>query len=117
MVVKMNDWMALPFSSTTFYNYGYQNLDRLKQDSRYFRPKNGITKYRKGLISGVMTNGDNSANVTYWDVNTDPYNAGTMIQRVVNTGAPFHFYFGLLKGKSSLDKFASKWIEADINLD
>jgi hypothetical protein len=26
-------------------------------------------------------------------------------------GAPFHFYFGLKKGKSAFDRFTTKWLD------
>ena len=33
--------------------------------------------------------------------------------RVINTGAPFHFYFGLKKGKTAFDRFVVKWVDTN----
>jgi len=33
--------------------------------------------------------------------------------RVINTGAPFHFYFGLKKGRTAFDRFVIKWVDTN----
>jgi hypothetical protein len=35
----------------------------------------------------------------------------------MTVGAPFHFYFGLKKGKTAWDRFAQKWINFDVIID
>ena len=50
-----------------------------------------------------MQNNSISALITYWETNSsDPDR--------ITVGAPFHFYFGLKRGKSSFDRFRAKWI-------
>jgi len=107
---ESNDW-----DYTNIYKSKYQSLDRLEKVSRYFRTDNqGQNDFFKGYIYAV-TNGNSlsdnppsqnnsiSALVKYWDKNSpDPDQ--------VTVGAPFHFYFGLKRGKSSFDRFRAKWI-------
>ena len=97
-----------------FFSRKYQDLDRLNPDSRYFRTNGSVqTQYNKGYIYAV--NGDDptlnlSANISNWDLNnTQPY--------WITVGAPYYFYFGLYKGKSSFDKFRRKWINSEIIVD
>jgi hypothetical protein len=116
---QLNDWSTEPFSGTTFFSYGYQNLDRLLRSSRYFRTKGSvITKYYRGNIYSVdsSTPPVQSADTLYWDKNT-PGDGVPHAERVVNTGAPFYFYFGLNQGKSAFDRFTRKWIDTDILTD
>jgi len=109
---QLNDWSTEPFSGLTFFNHPYQKLDRLNRNSRYFRTKGSmVTKYYKSLIYSVDSNGVVNANTNNWDVNAAPGNI--QFERVVNTGAPYFYYFGLLHGKSAFDRFTRKWIEPD----
>jgi hypothetical protein len=91
----------------TIYTSKYQSLDRLNANSRYFR-NDGISVIDdKGYIYAVTSSGDLSAGVSNWTKNSpDP--------QVVTVGAPFHFYFGLKRGKSSYDRFRSKWVNTEI---
>ena len=50
-----------------------------------------------------MQNNSISALVQYWEQNTPG-------EELITVGAPFHFYFGLKRGKSSFDRFREKWI-------
>ena len=54
--------------------------------------------------------------VNNWDLN-DNYGNGPMSQRIIQTGAPFYFYFGLLRGKTAFDKYSRKWLNGDEILD
>jgi hypothetical protein len=45
---------------------------------------------------------------------TIPNNPGP---RIFTVGAPFHFYFGLKKGKTAFDRFTVKWIKTDVITD
>ena len=116
---QYNDWSTEPYSATTFFSYGYQNLDRLLKSSRYFRTKGSlITKYYRGNIYSVgnSTPPSQSGDTQFWDVNT-PGAGVPQAERIVNTGAPFYFYFGLNQGKSAFDRFTRKWIDTDVLTD
>ena len=115
-----NEWSTDAYSGTTFFSHNYQNLDRLLPTSRYFRTNgNTATKYYRGNIYSV----DNSSppkqvgDTTYWDKNAVLDSAYPEMLRVVNTGAPFYFYFGLNKGKSAFDRFTKKWIDVEYTTD
>jgi hypothetical protein len=109
-----NNWSTNPLPNNGFFSSKYQDLDRLNPDSRYFRTNGSVqTQYNKGYIYAV--NGDNSplnlsANITNWELNSDE-------QYWITVGAPYHFYFGLYKGKSAFDRFRKKWINSEIIID
>ena len=111
---ESNDW-----DYGTIYSSKYQSLDRLEKPSRYFRTNNQLQNdFFKGYIYAVtdgnsltpstpggtpMQNSSISALVQYWDKNSSD-------SEQITVGAPFHFYFGLKRGKSSFDRFRAKWI-------
>lgn len=79
-------------------NKQYQSLDRTSLTTpNYFRPLTSSVSdlYARGYIFSVNANG------TY---STTGGSSGRFI-----VGAPFHFYFGLIKGSSALDKFKTKY--------
>ena len=92
------------YTPSGFFSHGYQSLDRLDLDSKYFKvnPNLNDSSYYKGFI----INFDDSGNVT-------PNQPAEMLEYVTQ-GAPFHFYFGLINGSSSLDKFRQKYIDTTI---
>ena len=100
-----NEWNSRPIYGDGFFSYPYQQLDRLVPESRYMRPKNNYeSQYFKGYIYSVTQTG------------TLEYDLGSIYQnsdaeKSFTTGAPFHFYFGLKKGKSAFDRFMIKWID------
>jgi hypothetical protein len=76
----------------------YQSLDRTSlTNPNYFRPLTSSVNdlYARGYIFSVNVDG------TY---STTGASSGRFI-----VGAPFHFYFGLIKGESALDKFKTKY--------
>jgi hypothetical protein len=94
------------WDTDTIYKSKYQSLDRLDINSRYFR-NNGISVVDdKGYIYAVNTSGGLSASVSDWIKNPGE-------TQLVTVGAPFHFYFGLKRGKSSFDRFRSKWVDTE----
>lgn len=104
-----NDWWTNPITNGGYFKFKYQSLDRLNPDSRYFRTNGSSeTQFDKGYIYAVQgnTQDDLTADVQYWDYNTSPPN-------VVTVGAPYHFYFGLKKGRSAFDRFRRKWINTE----
>lgn len=101
---QSNDW--------TFTNYttGYQSIDRLLpygDDSKLFKPgSNNIIKYNKGWIYNV----ENLDNPYTEQLDYDP-EPGLPKQYLM--GAPYYFYFGLVKGSSAFDRFSAKWIDTE----
>ena len=96
--------------SANIFTHKYQTLDRIEQNSRYFRTSTGgsnINDY-KGYIYSVDTLGNYNPNFASQDLNTAPFSIPN--SRIITVGAPYHFYFGLKKGKTSFDRFATKWI-------
>ena len=76
----------------------YQSLDRTSLiNPNYFRPTTSSVNdlYARGYIFSVNSDG------TY---STTGASSGRFI-----VGAPFHFYFGIIKGDSALDKFKTKY--------
>ena len=94
------------------FSYNYQSLDRLDENSRYFRTNGStLTKYQKGYIYAVYNSSTNNeltitANNQYWDNNT-------LNPELITVGAPFHFYFGLRRGASAFDRFRTKWVNTN----
>jgi hypothetical protein len=108
---QFNEWYSNPITGNTFFSKGYQTLDRVEPASRYVRPNNNNqSQYFKGYIYTVDTNGDINPNVppnNYWSQN------GPFVPRAVTVGTPYHFYFGLKRGKTAFDRFTTKWIDTN----
>jgi hypothetical protein len=101
-----NDWMTSNIGGSMF-KYKYQSLDRLLSGSRYFRTTNqSNTTYFKGYIYSVDSSGNLSS-----EQNTLTLNSGSA--KSFTVGAPYHFYFGLRRGKSAYDKFGREWLKMD----
>jgi hypothetical protein len=101
---ELNNWLTSP---SDFYITPYQGIDRLN-DSTYFASEvKHPTVQRPGYIYNSIPLKDFSGNVTgftYTGYTKPPINTGN---RVV-VGAPYHFYFGLKKGKTAFDIFVTK---------
>ena len=68
------------------------------------------SNYFRSFIFAVNNSGDESVNTNDWDMpNGD--------SRYINVGAPFHFYFGLKKGKSAFDRFGRKYLNFENIID
>jgi hypothetical protein len=100
-----NEWFTEGISGNVFFSYRYQQLDRLKQDSRYFRTNQSTkTKDFKGYIYSINNVGKYQPSVSTWSRNNpDDDN--------ILTGAPFYFYFGLKRGKTAFDRFGREWLD------
>jgi len=102
---QSNDWKWDDFS------YGYQLLDRLTPytDSKIFQPGPSINqiKYHKGWIYNVEL-GLNNPYTNQLDFDAEPGFPNSYLM-----GAPYYFYFGLVKGASAFDRFSAKWIEGE----
>jgi hypothetical protein len=79
-------------------NQRYQSLDRTKlTQPNYFRPSTSSVNdlYARGYIFSVDSSGVYST-------------VGATSDKFI-VGAPFQFYFGVVKGESALDKFKTKY--------
>ena len=106
---QKNDWYTKPIytNNNAFFKRGYQLMDRVNPNSRYFRTINtNQSEYFKGYIYSVDGSGNISASASTWNQNPDVSNA-------VTAGSPFYFYFGLKRGKSAFDRFTAKWIDTN----
>jgi hypothetical protein len=107
---QYNDWNSTPFDGNAFFSSPYQLLDRTQPSSRYMRTAGSLeSQYFKGYIYSVNTNGTLNADFTSIISNSID-NTSFMV------GAPFHFYFGLKKGKSAFDRFTTKWLDTTTTL-
>jgi hypothetical protein len=105
---QKNDWYTEKFGSSSavypnqFQSYGYQSMDRLNSSSRYFQSNiiNNKTSYAQNYIINFNTTGG-----TTYQIPTNSNFSNYFI-----AGSPFHFYFGLVKGKSALDVFIKKYL-------
>jgi hypothetical protein len=99
---QYNDWVTNQSSNINtsgIFGYNYQSLDRRNIGSpSYFIGSNSQVSdiYERGYIFNVNPNGSYS------------YNAGTYPNKFL-VSAPFHFYFGVNKGLTALDKFKTKY--------
>jgi len=93
---QFNNWAS--GSADIVQNKPYQSLDRLSlTQPNYFRNSNTSVNEQsaRGYIFSVDINGDYSK-------------VGATSNNFI-VGAPFQFYFGLIKGKSAIDKFKQKY--------
>jgi hypothetical protein len=102
---QSNDWFTDPISNNYFFSHKYQEMDRININSRYFRGDSTVIKDYKGYIYSMDSSGNYQPCITP----TNP-NSNNPDPRTITVGAPFHFYFGLKKGKTAFDRFATKWI-------
>lgn len=86
-----NNWDTsyIGIYSTYFQNMAFDTTD-------YFKTTNGPN-------TGYIFNYDNNQNPTFAPSTNQSFNRFVV-------GAPYHFYFGLLKGKSSLNRYIVKYI-------
>jgi hypothetical protein len=99
---QYNDWLtneSPTINNSGIFGYNYQSLDRRNTGTpSYFIGSNSQVSdiYERGYIFNVKPNGDYS------------YSAGTYPSKFL-VSAPYHFYFGIKKGLSALDKFKTKY--------
>ena len=98
---EKNNWLTNQGSNNLgIINYKYQSLSRRKVGiPSYFIGSNpaGLGDiYQRGYIFNVSNTGEYS------------YDAGTYPNNFL-VSAPFHFYFGVIKGETALDKFKTKY--------
>jgi hypothetical protein len=94
---QLNNWAT---GTSDIFTTKYQSLDRLKTTQPgYFIGSNTQLNdtYARGYIFNVNNNGINSLN-------------GGNYPNKFLVGAPNHFYFGLINGATSLDRFRQKYL-------
>ena len=94
---EKNNWLTS--NATGIVSYRYQGLNRRFTSSpSYFNSSyNSVSDiYQRGYIFNIDQNQNYSANAGTWSTN-------------FMVGAPYHFYFGLIKGETALDKFKTKY--------
>jgi hypothetical protein len=104
---QKNNWYTTGINGNQFFAHDYQSLDRLLQSSRYFRPS---AQNQNDFFKGYIYSVDGSGNLS-WVYNSKWPN--TPVPDAITVGAPFHFYFGLKRGKSAYDRFLSKWVDTN----
>ena len=97
---ELNEWFT-NVENGGFYAIPYQSMQFDTTD--YFHPQNGTGPFNgaTGYIYNYDSNGNPNQNVTQWP-------SGQSRKFVV--GAPYHFYFGLGKGKSAINRYITKYI-------
>ena len=97
---ELNDWYT-GIEGGGFYSVPYQSMQFDTAD--YFKPQNGTGPFNgaTGYIYNYDTDGNPNQNVK-------SYPADQSKRFVV--GAPYHFYFGLGKGKSAINRYITKYI-------
>lgn len=105
---QKNDWNSTPLDGDAFFSYPYQLLDRADvsgPSSRYMKTAGSFeSQYFKGYIYSV--NPDGTLNSDFSSIQPNSIDDKSFM-----VGAPFHFYFGLKKGKSAFDRFTTKWLD------
>ena len=86
-------------NTSGIFGYNYQSLDRrnINQPTYFVGANNTNDIYQRGYIFNVNNNGINSLN-------------GGNYPNKFLVGAPNHFYFGLINGATSLDRFRQKYL-------
>jgi len=99
---QLNNWktnQSSNINTSGIFGYNYQSLDRRNiNPPTYFVGSNNTSDiYQRGYIFNVNSNGDYSYSM-----------AGVPSSKFL-VSAPFHFYFGVKKGSTALDKFKTKY--------
>ena len=118
---QKNNWYTdndTNLTSDGFFSFRYQALDRTTTDSRYFRTNtSNETRDFNGFIYSIDRRPVGiSPYFTTPMLNPLPYSQdpNNPQPKMVTVGAPYHFYFGLKKGKTAWDRFSKKWINFEI---
>ena len=99
---QYNNWKTNESSNINnsgIFGYNYQSLDRRNiNPPTYFDGSNNTSDiYQRGYIFNVNSNGQYS------------YSMSGIQSSKFLVSAPYHFYFGIIKGSSALDKFKTKY--------
>ena len=98
---EINNWAT---NQSNIFSQKYQSLSRRNADSTsnpsYFMSSNALGQdiYQRGYLFSINSNGS-------YSTTAGNLNGGNAFL----VGAPNHFYFGVIKGESALDKFKTKY--------
>lgn len=98
---EQNTWFT-NLENGEFYSIPYQEMSF--NNTEYFKPDNGNGPFNgtTGYIINYDSNGQPNQDTTVWPNNQQ--------SNKFVVGAPYHFYFGLRKGKTSINKYITKYI-------
>jgi hypothetical protein len=113
-----NTWYTDKSTGGVFYSIGYQNIDRLNDDTYFPSQIKLPTGQRPGFIYNSKPEFDGSGNITGFTYDAfldnsfaipsfDKINVEEDLKKGFVVGAPYHFYFGIRKGKTAFDKFVA----------
>ena len=102
---QSNNWYTEELDGASFHSNRYQYLDRINQSSRYFKPEGSNSYYYRATMINFDSNG----------VPTETLPSGFVNE--ITHSTPYHFYFGLKKGSSALNKFFTKYVDPNIILE
>ena len=100
---QYNDW-KIKQSSDIIQN-NYQSLDRAATDTKYFL--NGTSVANNLTARGYIFSVD--GDVVNYPTTGGKYSTTGQISSKFLVGAPYQFYFGVVKGASALDRFKTKY--------
>jgi hypothetical protein len=86
-------------SDSGIFGFNYQSLDRrnINPPTYFVGSNNTLDIYQRGYIFNVDSNGGYSVSMV-----------GIPLDKFL-VSAPYHFYFGIVKGNTALDKFKTKY--------
>ena len=99
---QLNNWKTnynVDPNNSGIFGFNYQSLDRrnINPPTYFVGSNNTLDIYQRGYIFNVDFNGEYSVSML-----------GIPLSKFL-VSAPFHFYFGIVKGNSALDKFKTKY--------
>jgi hypothetical protein len=89
-------------NNNKFFKYKYQKVDRLDSVSDTFQNYNTS----QTRLTGWIWDYDATTNKLNYQITSSK---GSRHPRIMN-GAPYYFYFGLIKGATAWDRFVRRWI-------
>jgi hypothetical protein len=89
-------------NNNKFFKYKYQKVDRLDSVSDTFQNYNTS----QTRLTGWIWDYDATINKLNYQITATK---GSKHPRIMN-GAPYYFYFGLIKGATAWDRFVRRWI-------
>ena len=112
---EKNNWKtnySTDVNTTGIFSYNYQSLDRRNVNTPTYlinsSNANISDTLARGYIFNVQVNPSN-VGLTLDNLNYSYIPTGGTYSSQFLVGAPNHFYFGIIKGESALDKFKQKY--------